>query len=502
MLKSGSLTPLIAILWLLLLLSSFLACHSQQDTLNINITDEVISTGYLGNGVQWDAYPEAELWGASVSDADWQKLFQRLDFMRPGYVRCLINSPFRYYNTQTGTYDKTRNIESLKKLLQYCQNNNITVIFGEYNPPAWNMKQDSAWIGMAVDYLNYLVNDLGFTCIRYYTLFNEPDGNWSSTNGDYELWKKMVFMFSDKMKQYPGLTKKVSFAAPDIVVGYRNSESPYEPHEWIGQSAKDMDTLIGVYDVHAYPGQHEVHSGKFSQEIAKYVTGVPKDKKIILGEAGYKYYKNEDSALMKEHLKRVNGHPNTKGSDCNMMVYDFFYGLDMPLLCMDMMNARISGMAVWMLDDAMHSSGDAGDKTNIKIWGMWNILGEEVFGNPEEEEIRPWFYTWSLMCRYFPRGSAILKIKQPDNESIRMAAGIHNGKLTVAIVNTGNTDHLLKITLPKAMHQASLYAYQPDYTPKDSLGFPVPAQTGLRIKTHYKCIAKAQSFLIITEINE
>ena len=46
-------------------------------------------------------YDEAESWGASVSDEDWQKLFKRLDFMRMGYVRCMINSPFRYYDPQT-----------------------------------------------------------------------------------------------------------------------------------------------------------------------------------------------------------------------------------------------------------------------------------------------------------------------------------------------------------------------------------------------------------------
>lgn len=78
-----------------------------------------------------------------------------------------------------------------------------------------------------------------------------------------------------------------------------------------------------------------------------------------------------------------------------MLCYDYFYGLDMPLLAMEVMNGGYSGMAVWMLDDAMHSSGDSGKTEDVKIWGMWNILGEEVFNKPDEEQIRPWFYTWS-----------------------------------------------------------------------------------------------------------
>ena len=49
-------------------------------------------------------------------------------------------------------------------------------MYGEYNPPTWDMKQDQKWVDMSVDYLNYLVNDLGFSCIKYFVIFNEPDG--------------------------------------------------------------------------------------------------------------------------------------------------------------------------------------------------------------------------------------------------------------------------------------------------------------------------------------
>lgn len=477
----------------------FSGCGKQENTLRLTISNQAVSTSYIGNGVQWDAYPEAEQWGASVSEADWQKLYQRLDFMKPNFVRCLINSPFRYYNPKTGEYNKTRNIESLSKLLQYCQDNNITVLFGEYNPPTWDMKQDPAWIDMAVDYLNYLVNDLGFTCIKHYNLFNEPDGNWSATNGDYEMWKGMVLMFIQKMKAYPTLNEKVKIAAPDIVVGYRNQASPYEPYEWIEQSAKDMNPIIGIYDVHAYPGQHEVRSGQFAQSIKDYVIRIPKGKQLVLGEAGYKYYKAEDSVLMAEHVLRATNHPFTKGSDCNMLVYDFFYGLDMPLLCMDMMNAGLSGMAVWMLDDAMHSSGDAGDTTNIKLWGMWNILGEEVFGRPAEEEIRPWYYTWSLMCRYFPGGTRILETALEKSDNIRVVSGEHDGELTLAMVNIGNTDQSLTISLTRPINNARVYTYQEDFRPEDENGFPTPSATGLNAQRTHRVTLKAQSFMLITE---
>lgn len=483
------------------LLFAAAACNKTEEV-TVTVSSEVINAGYIGNGAEWDPYDEAGAWGASVSDKDWEKLFKRLDFMKMQYVRCMINSPYVYYDAATGNYDKTRNVESISRLLKYCTERGITVIYGEYNPPTWEMKQDPKWVDMSVDYLNYLVNDLGFSCIKYFTIFNEPDGNWASTNGDYAVWKEMLYRFDCKMKTYPGLSEKVSFAGPDVVADYKNSASAYDAEGWVKQSVADADSLIGIYDVHAYPGQAEVRGGTYGEILARYKQHIPEGKKIVLGEAGYKYWRNADSLLMAEYNRRVEGHPYTKGSDCNMLCYDYFYGLDMPLLNMEVLNAGYSGMAVWMLDDAMHSNGDSGKTEDVKIWGMWNILGEEVFGKPEEEEIRPWFYTWSLMCRYFPAGTDILRSSvSSTDKDIYVVAGQYNGKQTVAMVNVGNKDKEIRLLLPQPMENASLYIYEEENQPKDTDGFPIPMKKGLKLK-EYSALLKAQSFVLLTNINE
>ncbi|MDH6309065.1 hypothetical protein M2451_001477 [Dysgonomonas sp. PFB1-18] len=478
-----------------------LSCSAPKEELQITISSDIINADYIGNGVEWDPYDEAEAWGSSISEADWQKLFKRLDFMRMGYVRCMINSPFRYYDAETGKYDKTRNIESLSRVLKYCTDNNITVMYGEYNPPTWDMKVDQKWVDMSVDYLNYLVNDLGFSCIKYFVIFNEPDGDWASTNGDYELWKSMLLRFHTKMKEYPGLSEKVKFAAPDAVMDFKNPASAYDAIGWVKQTANDVDSIVGLYDLHAYPGQYEVRSGKYADILARHKEFVPKDKKIVLGEAGYKYWREADSLLMKEYNRRTEGHPFTKGSDSNMLVYDYFYGLDMPLLCMEVMNGGYSGIAAWMLDDAMHSSGDSGKTEDIKLWGMWNILGEEVFNEPSQEEIRPWYYTWSLMCRYFPSETNILKTTIDRTQGIYMVAAEHNGKHVLAAVNIGETDKNLNISLPVELQNVSKYLYEENNMKKNEDGHPVPTETSLNIGKEYKTILKAQSFILLTNMD-
>lgn len=422
----------------------------------VRVSQEVINPCYLGNGVEWDPYDEAVSWGHDLTEADWDTLYARLDYMKPQYVRCMINSPFTYY-TGSG-FEDTRHADKLLKLLSYCQSRGVMVVYGEYNPPAWEMKGSQEWVEASVKHLNYLVEGQGFDCIRHFVIFNEPDGNWASTNGDFAFWKEMVRRFRAEMDKYPALKGNVSLAGPDAVIDYRNPASPYDAAGWLKATVEEVPE-IGIYDMHAYPGQRYVRSGEFEKTLRQMKALA--DKPIILGEAGFKYFSDPaDSSLAKEYWRRVEGHPFTKGSDCNMLVYDTFYALDMAVLLCSVMNSGFSGAAAWMLDDAMHSNGDSGRTEDVKLWGMWNILGAEVFGDPSQEEIRPWYYTWSLMCRHFPAGSRILKLEAslPDGVSAT-AARTPSGTYSLAFVNVSDQPVELSVRLPEPCEGYSLQLF-------------------------------------------
>ena len=472
------------------------ACSN--DNITVNISNDVISAGYIGNGAEWDPYDEAESWGCEISDADWEKIQRRLDFMRPGFIRCMINSPYTYYDN--GKYERERHSANILKLLSYCQDNGIHVVFGEFNPPLRTMKDDPEWVKMSVDYLNWLVNVKGFTCIKEFVIFNEPDGNWASTNGDYGLWLKMAKQFTEEMGLYPDLSQKVKLAGPDVVAGYRNEASAYDCEGWVERSSVDIDEEIGLYDVHAYPGQASVRSGEFASVLRSIKGKVPYSKKIVLGEAGYKYFSDPaDSLLSKEYWKRVRNCPFTKGSDCNMLCGDYFYGIDLSLLAMEVMNCGYSGLALWMLDDAMHSNGDSGKTEDVKIWGLWNILGEEVFNDPELEKVKIPYYTWSLMCRYFPQGCNILRTEGNGSGEWRTCAAEKNGKKTFAAVNYSKEDICLDLNLSDDFKEAKMYLYQENNLKWDG-EFPAPVREGIRGR-RCRVEVPADSFVLITEMN-
>ncbi len=440
----------------------------------VRVSQEVINPCYLGNGVEWDPYDEAVSWGHDLTEADWDTLYARLDYMKPQYVRCMINSPFTYY-TGSG-FEDTRHADKLLKLLSYCQSRGVMVVYGEYNPPAWEMKGSQEWVEASVKHLNYLVDGQGFDCIRHFVIFNEPDGNWASSNGDFAFWKEMVRRFRAEMDKYPALKENVSLAGPDAVIDYRNPASPYDAAGWLKATVEEVPE-IGIYDMHAYPGQRYVRSGEFEKTLRQMKALA--DKPIILGEAGFKYFSDPaDSSLAKEYWRRVEGHPFTKGSDCNMLVYDTFYALDMAVMLCSVMNSGFSGAAAWMLDDAMHSNGDSGLTEDVKLWGMWNILGAEVFGDPSQEEIRPWYYTWSLMCRHFPAGSRILKLEAslPDGVSAT-AARTPSGTYSLAFVNVSDQPVELSVRLPEPCEGYSLQLF----TDKLEDASPLPASDVLTL---------------------
>lgn len=473
------------------------ACGRRQDV-TVKITGEVINAGYIGNGVEWDPYDEASSWGSPLSDDDWNTLYDHLDFMRPAYVRCMINSPYRYYND--GVYDPERNMESVDRLLGYCQSRGIMVIWGEYNPPTWDMKEDQRWVDMSVGYLNLLVNVKGYDCIKHFVIFNEPDGDWASTDGDFDMWVSMARRFHERMAAYPGLLDKVSLAGPDVVADYRNAHSPFGTDGWLTETVAEADSIIGLYDIHSYPGQQQVLSGSYRPLLESYRKLIPADKKIVLGEAGYKYWREADSLLMAEYNRRLVDHPFTNGSDCNMLVYDNFYAIDMPVLISEVMNSGFSGVAAWMLDDAMHSQGDSGMPRDIKVWGMWNILGEEVFCDPKQELVRPWYYSWSLMCRAFPAGCDILASEVYGDSIFAVASRTRAGLMSVAVINVADYEREISLELPRAMNDVYMYCYsEGDGIELDGAGLPVadvrssyPVSSTITLRPH--------SLVIMTEL--
>ncbi|MEO9806521.1 MAG: hypothetical protein ABJF04_24885 [Reichenbachiella sp.] len=505
--------------WMLVMfaMSLMLSCNSankDQEGSVINIyPDQVIGENFIGNGVQWSAYPHADAstaeWGNIMTDAKWDTLYSRLDYMKPQFIRIFDMAEWRYFRgldengTPINDFD-SEEVQSLFKILDYCQKNNITVLFGEIGS-AIDPKSDAndlKWIQMIVDYLNFLIIDKGYTCIKIYDLVNEPNGYWSSADGNWEEWKSGIKRLDSAFKSNK-LDRYIAASGPGSVPQFDNEKSEVKGSEWLPKSVDELNDQIGYYDVHAYVDQAAIRNGTYLDYLS--VTGVmdkvnATGKPFFLGELGLKEWGGETKA---RNDQRIKDDPHAS-DDSNMRVYDFDYGVDLVDATIQGMNAGVDGVVVWDLDDAMHTLGDTGDTTKLKRWGFWNILGTEICGNPKDEEIRPGYYPWSWMCKYFPNGSTILRSDTTGFDKVRLTAARYGDDYSVALVNNSNRNQAISVNLNyDSQMDLNSYGYYPDQfnQQENQLTIVSEVRTSVALNEPMSVHLPAGSVVVLTTIN-
>ncbi len=412
------------------------SCSQKEPDAIVSIdTGIVVNDSYIGNGAQWDPYQLDYGNGKlEISEADWKKLYDRLDFMRPQFMRIMINTSSFWNN---GKFDPERGMETLSGILDYCRSRDVQVMFGDWGWSVIDAKEakiNGENMEHAAELLDYLVNTKGYTCIKYYNLINEPNGDWAATNKSYPLWASSIRQFYKEMSGL-NLNGKVGIVGPDVAIWDKNEAW------WIDSTAVQLGEMVQLYDIHTYPSKITVNSGEYSGIISAYKNNVPEGKKIVMGEIGFKFVEEADSQYNKENQRRAKAKNHASLEDSQMFVYDYMYGIDMADALFQTINSGYSGSVVWMLDDAMHSNEAPG---KLKIWGFWNIFGEEQFG-AEEENVRPWYYAWSLLTKYIPAGSKVYKVTLSGDESVKAIAMEKEGKYMIAAVNVSEQEKKIKI---------------------------------------------------------
>lgn len=493
------------------------------DTINI-YPNHIICNNFIGVGVQWSAYPHADSedseWGFLMTEKKWDILYKRLDYMQPRFMRVMDQANWRYFEKldENGNailnFDNQK-IKSLFKILDYCQKNNITVMIGEWGVPGHKHDKDNPdihlrdasdkrWINMIADWIDFLINKKGYTCIKYYDFINEPNGNWACTEGDFSEWALGVKLLHEEFEKR-GLDKVIKNAGPGSVPNYTSPKfkDKYQGEMWINYASEVLGDELGAYDTHAYFPHSVIREGK----AAEYMF-LEKDVKIadeqhkpfFLGEIGLKSTKDK-GALDEENEKRRLADGNTS-TDCNMFVYDYFYGVDIASAAIQSLLAGVDGMAVWSLDDAMHTKDDLADKTQIKRWGFWNILGTELYNKPEDENIRPWYYAWSWLCRFMPQNSLLIKSEQPKNKGCQILVSKYKTDLTIFLVNTSESNEkVFLIDSEEAPSTFNQLVYNEKYIKNENPFYSVQLKK-VNMKKGLSIVVPAKTFMVLTTMKD
>lgn len=463
------------------------------------VKNEVLVSSFIGNGFQWGGYDILESWTGSstLSESDWTKLLNRVEYMRPSLVRIMVGAGWNYL--KDGEFYPQKSEAVLTRILDFCEAEGIAVKFGEWGHSG-GTSIDQEWLEHSASFLEWLINTKNYTCIKYYCMVNEPNGSWSTINGNYNLWRQLIEQFHAKLVE-KGIDGKVQIIGPDIAV--------WDTHLtwWVTNTYEHLGDKMGAYVIHTYPSEVEVRDGNYLNMLRAYRQSAPAAYPLIMGEVGFKYPASSELGI--ENARRIDNDPFAS-DDSNMFIYDAFYGIDMADAMIQSMLARYSGVIVWNLDDAMYNI-DGGSSTLLKRWGFWNILGSEKFSNPDDENIRPWFYPLSLMMRYFPAGASILDMSIPSKKGLRAIACTKNGHYTIAIVNSHRVKYSLNLKMEDGQTITGAKSYK--YIAGDGSsfegnlcpdGFPEPFESNKTIDLadgkHLKIDLPGQSFVLLTNI--
>jgi hypothetical protein len=394
-----------------------------------------VADGFLGLGVEWDPYEYPP------SEAELKLTLARLDFMQPAFLRVMLHAD--------------EHSRPLFAILDYAQSHGIDVMLGEWQTPAgFAGPQDPRWVRSIADFVTYLKTRKKYTVIRYYNFFNEPNGNWMWPGGkvDYDGWAAGMRLLRQALDAH-GL-RTLPIAGPD------NSGD----WEWLDRSVRELPKQIGFWEAHWYVTDKELLDGDV-ERLLRAKRAMPA-KGLYMAEAGV-----------------IQGRRN---GDQQPRVKDFDYGVLMADYVAQIARAGWLGASAWDLDDAMHVVNGrphpaVPDDLTLKIWGFWNTQGRAM-GHPEDEAIRPWFYTWSLMSRLFPKGSRVVNVKESEFPAgLRTVAAVNANGLSAMVVNEADEARAVVVRIPDwPGKKFAQYDYFEGNRPVDRDGFPV-AQTKMLV---------------------
>ena len=448
---------------------------SSQDARAFNVTFSAVQTlekNFLGFGVEWEYegdHPENNL-GEPVWTNRWTEMEARVDFLRPSILRVMHDARM-YARLEGGRMVADHESPRMRvndRLLDYAKRRNIPVVLGEW----WLHKSFIEPLGgiasprwseeLIVPFLSHLRESRGYTNIVYFNLMNEPSSLQKSEGVplDFGTWKTALVNLHAALRRR-GLDQAV------CIVG---TDGPGDWNGWIEKSAKDAELrdCIGAYEYHLYAHlktdvwlpsllEGKLGPGELWPRRLSVTTYDPNgvSKPFFMGEAAI-----DDGNIGDQQTNR----------------YSFAYGVWMADFAIQSMRAGQAGLIAWDMDDAMHTWGSYGT-SGLKGWGFWNSLAGTRGYPADDFNLRPWFYTWSLLCRLFPRGSQTLAVSDTGDPFCRVAAAqLPCGGLSVALVNESSAPCSVVVKEPDAkpvtLHE---YRYFEGDRPVDARGYPVPS---------------------------
>ncbi len=407
-------------------------------------------------------------------ESDWQYVINRVEAMGLQKFRVMVlpqwyepvndnNNPHST-NPDKFTFE-SQEMQSLYKVLDLAQEQNLDVCIVLWGCPAGvslldekyshvktcfmaDPEKKGVWITGPADYdewaenfstlIKYLIDNKKYTCVNEITPMNEPDGGPLLTSPEYIKMAKIL----DARFKKDGIREKVRFNLSD------NTDTRTF---YLADCAENLSDVADIFNSHTYIfGYNVPNDSIFNWEKTNVDIAARAGKKHLVGEFG----SNQCVGA-------------TRQKDIDL----YARGVLMTRLVLNFLNAGAAGVSYWSLIDQYY--GKDADYLQMQQLGLWKYIKEayrtdSTYGNIKKDyEVRPQYYSYSLLTRFLKPGAEIYPIDLNDSFSIGSAFKNNDGKWTYVFANATGSMKSVAVNNPLAKGVFDIYRYEEETLPED-----------------------------------
>ena len=295
--------------------------------------------------------------------------------------------------------------------------------------------QEDVFATVVADCVDYLINEKGYTCIKYFTPINEPNSTFSFSYSNQEVFLAYDALCRecDRVFREKGIRDDVKFSLSDASTG--------EAEVWLTQSCDSLlaDGVADIVNTHWYDYDETCTNEKLQSDW-RHMFGI------------YEGIATEYNAT---HVYGEFGITKLDYDDAER-------GVHIARLASNMFHRGGQGMSYWMLF-CYYWNWDSRETNALgNIMGLWDTAENGY-------KCKPSFYAYSLLTRFVRKGMDIYPVPTADPNIIALAFR-DKGEWTYLVINDSATESKKVSFLNNTKFPESLnrYVYSAKNVPTDN----------------------------------
>lgn len=345
----------------------------------LNVTDQVVCPALFGFGAEDDGWFHLEKnIEEGVTEEDNALREERIRWIKPEWIRTFIWIPEWCPSGDLETFDfDTAGMRSHYRSLDLYQKLGARVNLVDVEWKLEGIYDDPARVARAVGALfEHLIKVKGYTCIKYWTLTNEPDSNFS---------RQRAYRFDHFLKIHRLVKEEFKKRGLQIqIVGSDDADARAFYETCVADP--EYFALTDIFCSHTYPRSTALFAvPEYFDSRLRPLEAKQPVKPFIVGELGF----------LGEHFT----------SHDNPLMLTYPYAIWSSAFVIEGLNRGVAGFSIWTMNEVYYPGGGK------MQFGLWDF--KDKGWTP-----RPVYYAWANFCRLTRAGDAVRRCDSSSPERV------------------------------------------------------------------------------------